>query len=100
MSDIKSKKCSPCIVTKVVLFLLLGFLIGSAWQKHHFRSPGVGEEVMNFEVGQTLMLNVDQDADIDIRCSGVPMLKGKTGMIGRHKAVRVERVVGMNERVT
>lgn len=55
-------------------------------------------EVMNFEVGQTLMLNVDQDADIDLRCSGISMLKGKTGMIGRHKAVRVERVVKMDER--
>ncbi|MCC3860815.1 flagellar motor switch protein FliM [Pseudemcibacter aquimaris] len=55
-------------------------------------------EVMGFEVGQTLMLNVGQDADVDIRCSGVPMLKGKTGMMGRHKAVRVERIVGMNER--
>lgn len=55
-------------------------------------------EVMNFEVGQTLMLNVDQDADIDLRCSGVSMLKGKTGMIGRHKAVRVERIIGMHER--
>jgi len=57
-------------------------------------------EVMNFEVGQTLMLNVDQDADIDLRCSGVSMLKGKTGMIGRHKAVRVERIIGMHERTT
>lgn len=57
-------------------------------------------EVMNFEVGQTLMLNVDQDADVDLRCSGVSMLKGKTGMIGRHKAVRVERVVPMHERIT
>tara|TARA_R110002073_G_scaffold274415_1_gene437913 strand:- start:259 stop:1362 length:1104 start_codon:yes stop_codon:yes gene_type:complete len=55
-------------------------------------------EVMNFEVGQTLMLNVDQDADIDLRCSGVSMLKGKTGMIGRHKAVRVERIIKMSER--
>lgn len=55
-------------------------------------------EVMNFEVGQTLMLNVGQDADIDLRCSGVSMLKGKTGMIGRHKAVKVERVIPINER--
>lgn len=55
-------------------------------------------EVMNFEVGQTLMLNVGQDADVDIRCSGVSMLKGKTGMLGRHKAVRVERIMAMHER--
>lgn len=57
-------------------------------------------EVMEFEVGQTLMLNVDQDADIDIRCSGVSMLKGKTGTVGRYKAVRVERMMTMNERQT
>jgi len=57
-------------------------------------------EVMNFEVGQTLMLNVDQDADIDLRCSGVSMLKGKTGTLGRHKAVRGERIIKMDERAT
>ena len=56
-------------------------------------------EVMNFEVGQTLMLNVGQDGDIDLRCSGVSMLKGKTGMMGRQKAVRVERIIGIDERV-
>lgn len=56
-------------------------------------------EVMKFEVGQTIMLNVDQDADIDLRCSGVSMLKGKTGLVGRHKAVRVERIVNIDERV-
>lgn len=56
-------------------------------------------EAMKFEVGQTLMLNVGQDADIDIRCSGVPMLKGKTGVVGRHKAVKVEQVVKIDERV-
>jgi len=57
-------------------------------------------EVMNFKVGQTLMLNVGQDAEINLLCSGVPMLKGKTGVIGRYKAVKVERVINIDERAT
>ena len=50
MSAENSKKCSPCFATKIVLLLFLGFLVGAAWQQHHFQSPGVGEKVMNFEV--------------------------------------------------
>lgn len=47
-------------------------------------------EVMNFEVGQTLMLNVGPDARIELRCGGVGLLGGRMGRIGHQVAVRVE----------
>jgi flagellar motor switch protein FliM len=50
-------------------------------------------EVMNLEVGQTLMLNTEADAEIELRCSGVTMMKGRMGRVGRHVAVQVEHVV-------
>lgn len=47
-------------------------------------------DVMNFEVGQTLMLNVGPDARIELRCGGVGLLGGRMGRIGHQVAVRVE----------
>lgn len=47
-------------------------------------------DVMNFEVGQTLMLNVGPDAKIELRCGGVALLGGRMGRIGHQVAVRVE----------
>jgi flagellar motor switch protein FliM len=50
-------------------------------------------EVMALEVGQTLMLNTEADAEIELRCSGQLMMTGRMGRVGRHVAVQVERVV-------
>lgn len=47
-------------------------------------------EVMQFKVGQTLMLNTGPDAAIEIRSGGVPLLRGRMGRIGPHVAVRVD----------
>ncbi|MDZ4739962.1 MAG: flagellar motor switch protein FliM [Alphaproteobacteria bacterium] len=47
-------------------------------------------DVMNFEVGQTLLLNVGPDARIELRCGGVGLLCGRMGRIGHQVAVKVE----------
>jgi len=49
--------------------------------------------VMNLEVGQTIMLNAGPDSPIELRCGGVPLLKGRMGRIGSAVAVRIEGVV-------
>ncbi len=50
-------------------------------------------EVMGFQVGQTLMLNAAPDSAIELRCGGIPLLKGRIGRIGQHVAVRVDRTL-------
>jgi flagellar motor switch protein FliM len=45
---------------------------------------------MNFEVGQTLLLNVGPEARIELRCGGVGLLGGRMGRIGHQVAVKVE----------
>ncbi|MEQ8377334.1 flagellar motor switch protein FliM [Parvibaculum sp.] len=47
-------------------------------------------DVMQFEAGQTLMLNNGPDGTIDLRCGGIPLGKGRMGRVGNHVAVRVE----------
>lgn len=49
---------------------------------------GLGE-VMDFKVGQTIMLNCTKDAKIDLRCGGVSLLKGSMGRMGDKIAVKV-----------
>lgn len=50
-------------------------------------------EVMDLKVGQTLMMNVEKDADIEFRCSGVPMLTGSIGKLGQRVAIKVNSVI-------
>lgn len=52
--------------------------------------PMTLNEVMNLEVGQTLLLNVGPEARIELRCGGVGLLAGRMGRIGHQVAVRVE----------
>ncbi|PWR19798.1 flagellar motor switch protein FliM [Zavarzinia compransoris] len=47
-------------------------------------------EVMNFKVGQTIMLNCAPDSPIELKCGGTPMLRGRMGRIGAMVAVKVE----------
>ena len=49
--------------------------------------------VMNLEVGQTIMLNASPDSKIEMRCRGVPLLKGRMGRVGSSVAVRVDEAV-------
>jgi flagellar motor switch protein FliM len=55
-------------------------------------------EVMNLEVGQTLLLNVGPDARIEMRCGGVALLAGRMGRTGHQVAVKVENTI-RNRRV-
>jgi len=54
-------------------------------------------DVMNLEIGQTLMLNATPDAKVDLRCGGISLANGKMGRVGDRISVRVEK--GMTERV-
>ncbi len=54
-------------------------------------------DVMNLEVGQTLMLNATPDTKIDLRCGDVSLANGKMGRVGDNISVRVEK--GLTDRV-
>ena len=51
------------------------------------------QRVMNLQVGQTIMLNATPDSPIELRCGGVPLLKGRMGRMGSSVAVKVEGAV-------
>src|SRR5262245_35392364 len=53
--------------------------------------------IMNLEVGQTIMLGATPESPIELRCGGVPLLKGRMGRIGNSVAVRVEGTVRRTE---
>ncbi len=54
-------------------------------------------DVMNLEIGQTLMLNATPEAKIDLKCGGISLASGKMGRVGDNISVRVEK--GLTERV-
>jgi len=51
------------------------------------------EKIMNLEIGQTVMLNANPDSKIELRCRGVPLLRGRMGRAGSSVAVRVEEAI-------
>jgi len=48
-------------------------------------------DVMNFKVGQTLMLNAAPDSPIELKCGGIPLVKGHIGRVGPFVAVKVDK---------
>jgi flagellar motor switch protein FliM len=50
-------------------------------------------QVMDLEVGQTMMLSAGPDSRIKLRCGGVPLLTGRMGRVGANVAVRVDDAV-------
>jgi len=50
-------------------------------------------QIMNLEVGQTVMLNATPDSRIEMRCRGVPLLTGRMGRVGTSVAVRVDAAI-------
>jgi flagellar motor switch protein FliM len=50
-------------------------------------------KIMNLEVGQTVMLNANPASRIELRCGGVPLLRGRMGRAGSNIAVRVEEAI-------
>jgi flagellar motor switch protein FliM len=51
------------------------------------------QQVMDLQVGQTLMLGATPDSQIQLRCRGVPLLTGRMGRVGSNVAVRVDDAV-------
>jgi flagellar motor switch protein FliM len=54
-------------------------------------------KIMNLQVGQTVMLNSGPDSTIELRCGGVPLLKGRMGRVGSSVAVRVDEAVARTD---
>jgi len=50
-------------------------------------------KMMNLEVGETIMLNASPDSKIQLRCGGVPLLRGRMGRVGNQVAVRVDEAI-------
>jgi len=46
-------------------------------------------EIMDLEIGTTLMLNSGAESPVQLRCGGVRLLSGKVGRVGQHIAVSV-----------
>ena len=49
--------------------------------------------VMNLKVGDTVMLNATPDSRIEMRCRGVPLLKGRMGRVGQSVAIKVDEAI-------
>ena len=47
-------------------------------------------KVLDFKVGDTLMLNASPDSEVSIRAGTIPLTTGRMGRKGQHIAVRVE----------
>lgn len=50
-------------------------------------------EVMDFKVGQTLMLNASPDSPIELKCGGIPIVRGHIGRVGPFVAVKVDKTL-------
>jgi len=50
-------------------------------------------KIMSMQVGETMMLNAGPDSKIELRCGGVPLLRGRMGRVGSSVAVRVEDAI-------
>ncbi|MBL4838009.1 MAG: flagellar motor switch protein FliM [Kordiimonadaceae bacterium] len=48
-------------------------------------------DVMNFEVGQTIMFNKTPRDDIILKCGDIPMVSGSIGRSGQHVAVQIRQ---------
>ncbi|RMB08945.1 flagellar motor switch protein FliM [Eilatimonas milleporae] len=48
-------------------------------------------DVMNLQVGQTILFNKTPGDEIVLKCGGVPMVSGAMGRAGQHVAVQVRR---------
>lgn len=50
-------------------------------------------QVMNLEVGKTVMFNATPESVIMMRCGGIPMVEGRMGRMGNNVAVKIERTL-------
>jgi flagellar motor switch protein FliM len=94
-------------IRETLLQMFMGEKFGrdSIWEKHlatelwrtNVEIEAVLEElpmplkdVMNFKVGQTLLLNVGPQSPVEIRCGGVKLLTGKMGRVGTNIAISID----------
>src|SRR3974390_2523807 len=49
--------------------------------------------IMKLGVGETVMLNASPDSKIELRCGGVPLLRGRMGRVGSQVAVRIDEAI-------
>ncbi len=54
-------------------------------------------EVMNLEVGQTVMLNCTRASKIELRCGGIPLLHGEMGRMGDNVAIKIAQHDGAEQ---
>ncbi len=50
-------------------------------------------QVLNFQVGQTLMLNASPDSEVFLKSGGIAMLRGRMGRVGKTVAVKIDRTL-------
>jgi len=54
-------------------------------------------EVMNLEVGQTVMLNCTRSSKIELRCGGIALLHGEMGRLGDNVAIKISKLGGADQ---
>ncbi len=50
-------------------------------------------KIMNLNVGETMLLNASPESKVELRCRGVPLLRGRMGRAGSSVAVRIEEAI-------
>lgn len=51
------------------------------------------KEVLDFKIGQTIILNATSESEILLQCGDVPMLTGKMGRSGKYVAIKVTETI-------
>lgn len=49
-------------------------------------------DVMKLKVGSTIVLDKEPDENVDVLCGGIPMVAGKLGKSGEHKAIQIQAI--------
>ena len=76
-----------------------GHLASELWQTHVEIEAVLDQQVMslhdvmNMEVGTTIMFNASPDSRVTLRCGGVTLMDGKMGRTGNSIAIRIERAL-------
>ena len=55
-------------------------------------------QVMDLEVGDTVMFNSTRESEVELRCGDVPLLLGRMGRVGSTMAIRVTDQIRSGEK--
>ena len=50
-------------------------------------------DVMNFEIGDTLMFNSTSDSDVYLNCGNIPLMHGKMGKVDKTVAIKISEIL-------